>query len=131
VVSSTHCRTLHPGKTQYPFYRRLGGPQRQSGQAEYLVHPRDSIPDRPARSSVAIPTELPGPLLFNNSITNFVLPENSSLFSKVGMVMRTRLTVTSYVNCLLLCTRLDCITNEDSGIRCSVLYVCCNKNTGQ
>ena len=24
---------------------------------------RDSIPDRPARSSVAIPTELPGPLL--------------------------------------------------------------------
>jgi hypothetical protein len=23
---------------------------------------RDSIPDRPARSSVAIPTELPGPL---------------------------------------------------------------------
>jgi len=26
---------------------------------------RDSIPDRPARSSVAIPTELPAPLLFN------------------------------------------------------------------
>jgi len=24
---------------------------------------RDSIPDRPARSSVAIPTELPGPLV--------------------------------------------------------------------
>ena len=129
-------RTLPPGRTRYPFYRRLGGPQGRSGRAEnsipigirsrtalYLrerpgthftggwVGPRagldgrkissplgfdpgphftsgkdpvhilqeagwapgpvwtggksrphwDSIPDRPARSSVAIPTELPGP----------------------------------------------------------------------
>jgi len=29
--------TLPPGKTQYPFYRRLGGPQGQSGRAENLV----------------------------------------------------------------------------------------------
>jgi len=41
-------RTLHPGKTRYPFYRRLGGPQGRSGRAENLV--RVSIPDRPARS---------------------------------------------------------------------------------
>ena len=27
-------RTLPPGKTRYPFYRRLGGPQGRSGQAE-------------------------------------------------------------------------------------------------
>ena len=26
-----------PGKTRYPFYRRLGGPQRRSGRAENLV----------------------------------------------------------------------------------------------
>ena len=26
--------TLRPGKTQYPFYRRLGGPQDRSGRAE-------------------------------------------------------------------------------------------------
>jgi len=32
----------YPGLTQYPFYRRLGGPQRQSGQ--------DLIPDHPARN---------------------------------------------------------------------------------
>ena len=31
-------RTLHPGKTRYPFYRRLGGPQGRSGRAENLVH---------------------------------------------------------------------------------------------
>ena len=30
-------RTLPPGKSQYPFYRRLGGPQGRSGRAENLV----------------------------------------------------------------------------------------------
>ena len=39
-------RTLSPGKTRYPFYRRLGGPQGRSGRAENLD---------PG------PTELPGP----------------------------------------------------------------------
>jgi hypothetical protein len=29
--------TLLPGKTRYPFYRRLGGLQGQSGRAEDLV----------------------------------------------------------------------------------------------
>ena len=29
--------TLPPGKTRYPLYRRLGGPQGRSGQAENLV----------------------------------------------------------------------------------------------
>jgi len=52
-------RTLPPGKTRYPLYRRLDRPQGRSGQAESLVPHRDSIPDRPASISVAIPTELP------------------------------------------------------------------------
>jgi len=30
-------RTLPPGNTWYPFYRRLGGPQGRSGLAENLV----------------------------------------------------------------------------------------------
>ena len=30
-------RTLPPGKTRYPFYRRLGGPQGRSGREENLV----------------------------------------------------------------------------------------------
>jgi len=30
-------RTLRPGKTQYPFYSSLGGPQGGSGRAENLV----------------------------------------------------------------------------------------------
>jgi len=30
-------RTLPPGKTRYPLYKRLGGPQGRSGWAENLV----------------------------------------------------------------------------------------------
>ena len=54
-------RTLSPGKTRYPFYRRLGGSQVRSGRVENLVHTGIRSADRPSRSSVAIPTELPGP----------------------------------------------------------------------
>ena len=32
-------RTLPPGKTRYPLYRRLGGPQGRSGRAENLASP--------------------------------------------------------------------------------------------
>ena len=43
-------RTLPPGKTQYQFYRRLGGPQDRTGLGGKSHPHRDSIPDRPARS---------------------------------------------------------------------------------
>jgi len=39
-------RILPPGKSRYPFYRKLGGPQFRSGRAENLV----PTSDRPARS---------------------------------------------------------------------------------
>ena len=52
---------LPPVKIRYPLYRRLDGPQSRFGWAENLAPQRDSIPDHPARSSVAIPTELRGP----------------------------------------------------------------------
>jgi len=50
-------RTLPPGKTRYPFYKRLGG----SGRAENLVP--TGIRSRTVQpgSSVVIPTALPGP----------------------------------------------------------------------
>ena len=63
-------RTLPPANTRYQLYRRLGGPQGRSGRAEKSRPHRDSIPDRLVRSSVAIPTELPGPQL------NGILCEN-------------------------------------------------------
>ena len=54
--------TLPPGKTRCPFYRRLGGPLGRSGGAENLVPTGIRSPDRSARKSVPIPTELPVPL---------------------------------------------------------------------
>ena len=54
-------RTLPPGKTRYPFYRRLGGLQGRSGRAENLV--RTGIRSRTVQPiSVAVLTELPSPL---------------------------------------------------------------------
>jgi len=35
--AARHGRTLPPGKTRYPFYRSLGGPQGRSGREESLV----------------------------------------------------------------------------------------------
>jgi hypothetical protein len=53
-------RTLPPGKTRYPFYRRLSGPQGRSGRGENLAPPGfDTRTVQP--ESVAIPTELLGP----------------------------------------------------------------------
>ena len=43
-------RTLPQGKKQYPFYRRLGGPQGLYGQAENLAPNGVRSPERPARS---------------------------------------------------------------------------------
>ena len=61
VVSSTPRPHFTPGKDQVPILQEAGwtpGPVWTGGKSR--PH-RDSIPDRPARSSVAIPTELPGP----------------------------------------------------------------------
>jgi len=54
-------RTLPLGKTRYPFYRRLGGPQGRSGRTENLFP--TGIRSRTVQPvvSLAIPTELPGP----------------------------------------------------------------------
>ena len=44
-------RSLPPGKTRYPFYRRVGGPQDRSGQVRKISPPTGiRSPDRPARS---------------------------------------------------------------------------------
>jgi hypothetical protein len=44
-------RTLPPGKSRYPLYRRLGGPQDRSGQVRKISPPTEiRSPDRPARS---------------------------------------------------------------------------------
>ena len=64
-------RSLPPGKTRYSLYRRLRWPQGRSGRAENLAPTRIRSPDRPARSSVAIPTELPGPKSHNVGVSKY------------------------------------------------------------
>jgi len=61
VVSSTPRPHFTRGKDPVPILQEAGwapGPVWTGGKSR--PH-RESIPDRPARSSVAIPTELPGP----------------------------------------------------------------------
>jgi hypothetical protein len=55
-------RSLPPGETRYPLYRRLGGPQGRSGQVRKISPPPEFDPRPSSPSPVAIPTELPGPL---------------------------------------------------------------------
>ena len=50
-LASRPGRTLPPGKTRYPLYRRIGGPQGRSGQVRKISSPTGiRSPDRPARS---------------------------------------------------------------------------------
>ena len=66
-----------PGKTRYPFYRRLGGPQGRSGRAENLV-------PTGIRSRVAIPTELPGPVvrgIRHLSSDTFLIPPKCTIYT--------------------------------------------------
>ena len=64
VVSSTSRPHFTPGKDPVPILQEaLWVPGPVWKRAEKSRPYRDSILDRPARSSVTIPTELPGPLL--------------------------------------------------------------------
>jgi len=64
-------RTLPPGKTRYPFYRRLGGP-RAGLDGRKISSPPGFDPGSSNLLSVAIPTELPGPLTFSTYLLHGV-----------------------------------------------------------
>ena len=78
---------LPPGKTRYPLYRRLGGPQGRSGLVRKISPHRDSIAGPSSPQAVAIPTTLPGPQILFSSLfknipyflahkTHFFFPKN-------------------------------------------------------
>ena len=56
-------RTLPPGKDPVSILQEAGWAPGSVWKGGKSRPHRDSIPDRPARSSAAIPTELPGPQL--------------------------------------------------------------------
>jgi len=73
VVSSTSWPHFTPGKDSIPILQEAGwalGPVWTGGKSR--PH-RDSIPDRPARSSVAIPTELHADMYNTYNTINIVL----------------------------------------------------------
>jgi len=52
---------LPPGKTRYPLYRRLGGPQGRYGQLRKISPPTGiRFPDRPARRQLLYRLSYPG-----------------------------------------------------------------------
>jgi len=64
-------RTLPPGKTRYPLYRRLGGPQGRSGRAKNLVP--TGIRSRTVQPVVSRYTELQGAVALWKNSTSEVL----------------------------------------------------------
>jgi len=60
--------TLPPGKTRYPLYRRLVGPQGRSGRAENLVPTGIRSPVRPAPSQSLYRLSYRAHLVFDKSV---------------------------------------------------------------
>ena len=93
MVSSTPRPHFTPGKDPVPILQEAGwapGPVWTGGKSR--PH-RDSIPDRPARSSVAIPTELPYFFIMNS---NTVFPSAHG-YSQPNPVHASPLTHTYHV----------------------------------
>jgi len=63
-------RTLPPGKTRYPFYSRLGGPQDWSGQVRKISCPPGFDHGSSSPKSFSKPTELPDPRI---SLRHFLI----------------------------------------------------------
>ena len=76
MVSSTPGPHFTSGKDSVPNAQEVGwapGPVWTGGKSRPN---RNSIPDRPARSSVAIPTELPGPHVIIYAYYEFEVPNS-------------------------------------------------------
>jgi len=104
-------RTLTPGKTRYPFYRRLGGPQGRSGRAENLVP--TGIRSWTVQPIVAIPTELPGPHTHTHTHTHIYIYIYITLTIYVYFQ-----TVTYTVGQLILCVRFGISSDIISAVTC-------------
>ena len=70
MVSSTVRPHFTPGKDPVPIVQEAGWAPGQVWTGGKSRPHRDSIPDRPACSSVAIPTELPGPYTHTHTHTH-------------------------------------------------------------
>jgi hypothetical protein len=74
-------RSLHLGKTRYPLYRRLGGPQSRSGQVRKISPPPPRVrsPGHPARSQSLYRLRYPAHILLYTSRKIVTIAKNDSL----------------------------------------------------
>jgi hypothetical protein len=73
VVSNMPQQLYPPGKTWYPLYRRLSGPQGRSGHVQKIPPPTGiRSPDRPARSQLLYRLSYPAHLKLCIYVWNFV-----------------------------------------------------------
>jgi hypothetical protein len=80
VISSTPWPHFTPRKEPVPILQEAGWASGPVWTGSKSRSHRDSIPDRPARSSVAIPTELRGPLILLVVMYNICLISRRSEF---------------------------------------------------
>jgi hypothetical protein len=84
VCSQRHAPAALPlGKTRYPLYRRLRGPQGRSGRVRKISSPTGiRSPDRPARSELLYRLSYPGPPSHSpctNHIRNRTVPRAGTI----------------------------------------------------
>ena len=85
MVSSTHRLHFTPGKGPVPIVQEAGWAPGSVWTGEKSRPHRDSVLDRPARSSVVIPTELPGPHKYKTYFPkkSYTVDNSSNLSTKV------------------------------------------------
>jgi len=91
VVSSTPWPHFTPGEDPVPILQEAGWAPGSVWRGGKSRPHRDSNPDRPARSSVAIPTELPGP----QKIQEYVRKNRALIYS----TLLIKMTDTSILRC--------------------------------
>ena len=84
------------GKDPVPIFQEAGwAPGMVWNDGKSRPH-RDSIPDRPARSSVAIPTELPGPRI--KYISKLYLKDNDNYMFRLSFLSHLQVVTLGYFN---------------------------------
>jgi hypothetical protein len=79
---------LPPGKTQYPLYRRLDGPQGRSGRVR-KISPQPEFDPRTFQP-VASELSYPGPIILSRECWCYYIFQKLKDFSKIGCVSENR-----------------------------------------
>jgi hypothetical protein len=84
VSASRPDRSLPPGKTRYPLYRKLGEPQGWSGQVRKISPPTGiRSPNRPTRSQSQYQLSYPAPRQSNTWLSFQLLPQTALLIINI------------------------------------------------